>query len=161
MDDSAGGFLIGGLIGAPYEVLASRVYARLADEGLGDLRRAQAEVFRYIPPEGGRVTDIAEAAGVSKQAMAYTIEALIELGYVTREPDPADRRAQIVRRTERGWEVNRAARRAVLEVQGEWTAALGSERMGQLLRLLGELSEYLGVEYLGSISEVSTRGKFG
>lgn len=90
--------------------------------------------------------------------MAYTIESLIEMGYLSREVDPADRRAQIVRRTERGWEVNRAARRAVLEVQAKWTAALGRERMELLLRLLGELGERLGVAYLGSISEVSTRG---
>ena len=161
IDDSADGFLIGALLGAPYEALANRVYARLADEGLGNLRRAQAEVFRLIPPEGGRVTDVAAAAGVSKQAMAYTIESLIEMGYLTREPDPADRRAQIVRRTERGWEVNRAARRAVLEVQREWTAALGPERMGQLLELLRELGEHLGIEFQGSISEVSTRDKSG
>ncbi len=157
MDDSDDGFLIGGLLGAPYEALANRVYARLADEGLGDLRRAQAEVFRYVPPEGGRVTDVAAAAGVSKQAMAYTVESLIEMGYLSREPDPADRRAQIVRRTERGWEVNRAARRAVQEVQREWTAALGPERMECLLDLLRDLGEHLGIAYQGSISEVSTR----
>ena len=161
MDGTADGFLIGGLLGAPYEALAARVYARLAEEGLGDLRRAQAEVFRFVPPEGGRVTDVAAAAGVSKQAMAYTIESLIEMGYLTREPDPADRRAQIVRRTERGWEVNRAARRAVREVQREWTAALGAERMGHLLELLRDLGEHLGVVYQGSISEVSSREHVG
>ena len=157
MDDQADGFLIGGLLGAPYEALAKRVYARLADEGMGDLRRAQAEVFRYVPPEGGRVTDVAAAAGVSKQAMAYTIDALIEMGYLTREPDPADRRAQIVRRTERGWAVNRAARQAVLDAQREWTEVLGPERMGHLLELLRDLGAHLGVAYQGSISEVSTR----
>ena len=135
------------------------MYARLADEGFGDLRRAQAEVFRYIPPAGGRVTDIAEAAGVSKQAMAYTIESLIEMGYLTRESDPADRRAQIVRRTERGWEVNRAARRAVLEVQARVDRGPGAGADGACCcELLGELGEHLGVAYLGSISEVSTRG---
>jgi DNA-binding MarR family transcriptional regulator len=114
-------------------------------------------VFRSIPPQGGRVTDIAAVAGVSKQAMAYTIDALVAMGYLTREPDPGDRRAQIVRRTERGWEVNRAARRAVQEVQAEWTEALGPERMEQLLGLLRELVGHLDVAYQGSISEVSTR----
>ncbi len=157
LDGVSDGFLIGVLLNGPAEAVAHRVYARLELEGFGNLRRAQADVFRFIPPEGGRVTDVAAAAGMSKQAMAYVVEGLIELGYLSRAPDPDDGRAQIVRRTERGWEVNRAARRAVMEVQAEWTVALGPERMELLLGLLRDLGDYLGIVYQGSIPEVSIR----
>ena len=68
-----------------------------------------------------------------------------------------DGRAQIVRRTARGWAVNRTARDVVAAVQAEWTAAIGEERMALLLDVLRDLVTALGVEYTGSVSEVSTR----
>lgn len=157
MAGSEQGFLIGALVGAIYEALTVRVTARIVAEAGEELRRGQVEVFRFLPPEGERVTDLAAAVGTSKQAMGYVVDGLIARGYLEREPDPRDGRAQIVRRTERGWEVNRAARRAVLEVQAEWTETLGAERMGVLLELLEDLVRHLGVEYQGSIPEVSAR----
>jgi hypothetical protein len=76
-------------------------------------------------------------------------------------PDPTDGRAQIVRRTDRGWIVNRIARQVVAEVQTEWATILELARFELLLSLLTELASQLGVEYLGSISEVSARPATG
>ena len=157
MDEAERGFLIGALVGTAYEAIGQRVTARIGAEGGEALRRGQTDVFRFLPPEGGRVTDLAAIAGTSKQAMGYIVGGLVERGYLVQEPDPEDGRAQIVRRTERGWEVNRAARRAVLEVQAEWTEILGAERMELLMDLLRDLATHLGAEYPGSIAEVSMR----
>lgn len=157
MDSSKQTFLIGALVGAIYEALTEKVTARIAAESGDELRRGQTEVFRHLPPAGARVTELAAAIGASKQAMGYIVDGLIARGYLVREPDPLDGRAQIVRRTERGWDVNRAAQRAVQEVQAEWGEVLGVERMELLLDLLRELVRHLGVEYPGSIPEVSAR----
>jgi len=161
MGSHADGFLIGSLLGIPYDVLGKRVEAGYLEAGFADLRPAHSPVFRFLSPEGDRITDLARRAGTTKQAMGYLVEYLIGHGYLERLPDPTDGRAQIVRRTARGWAVNRTARDVVAAVQAEWTAAIGEERMGVLLEVLRELVTALGVEYEGSVSEVSTRSGDG
>lgn len=161
MDALEEGFLIGSLLGAPYEVLQRRVQEGYAAAGFTDLRPAHGPVFRYLAPDGERVTTLASRAGTSKQAMGYLVDYLVERGYLERAPDPTDGRAQIVRRTARGWAVNRLARRVVAEVQAEWTAGLGEARMTQLLAGLRDLARLLGVEYAGSISAISAAQRDG
>jgi DNA-binding MarR family transcriptional regulator len=153
---AARGFLIGSLLQAPLEVLGARVQAGYAAAGLGDLRPAHSIVFRTLAPAGERVTDLANRVHTTKQALGYLVDYLVQHGYLERLPDPTDGRAQIVRRTERGWEANRVARLVVAEVQAEWAALLGEDRLDQLLGLLTELAGQLGAQYAGSISELST-----
>lgn len=159
MNELEDGFLIGSLLGIPLDELGRRVQEGCVAAGLGDIRPAHRPVFRFLAPEGERVTELAARAGASKQAMGYLVDYLVQHGYLERLPDPTDGRAQIVRRTERGWEVNRVARRVVADVQAEWSAALGADHMAELLRLLGALCQHLGHSYPGSISEISARGK--
>ena len=161
MRSPGGGFLIGSLLGIPSDVLGRRVQEGYVAAGLDGIRPAHTPVFRHLQPEGDRVTDLAARAGMTKQAIGYLVEYLIRHGYLERLPDPTDGRAQIVQRTERGWEVNRVARQVVAEVQDEWASALGEERMEQLRELLGDLVRFLGVQYVGSISEVSARAPGG
>ena len=141
----------------PLEVLGQRVQTGYAAAGLTDLRPAHAVVFRYLSPEGERVTELAAKAHTTKQAMGYLVDYLVEHGYLERLPDPTDGRAQVVRRTERGWTANRIARQVVADVQSEWAQLLGQQSFEQLLSLLTELASRLGVAYAGSVSEVSAR----
>jgi DNA-binding MarR family transcriptional regulator len=153
------GFLIGSLLYIPIGVLTQRVQAGLPAAGFADVRPVHSTVFMLLDPEGNRVTQLAARAGTSKQAMGYLVDYLEEHGYLERVPDLTDKRAQIVRRTARGWAVNRVSWQLVKEVQDEWAEQLGGERMRQLRGLLGELVRLLGHEYVGSISEVSTHAR--
>jgi DNA-binding MarR family transcriptional regulator len=151
------GFLIGSLVAAVAAELEQRVLEGYQAAGFTDIRAAHAHIFRLLPPEGCRVTELAERAYSSKQATSYLVDYLEEHGYVERVPDPKDGRAQIVRRTERGWELNRTTRQLVQQVQNEWAQQLGEERMAVMIESLRRLVHLLGVPYAGSISEVSTR----
>lgn len=151
------GFLIGSLVAAVAAELEQRVLEGYHAAGFTDIRAAHAHIFRLLPPEGCWVKELAERAYSSKQATAYLVDYLEEHGYVERVPDPKDGRAQIVRRTERGWELNRTARQLVQQVQNEWAQQLGEERMAVMIESLRLLVQILGVAYQGSISEVSTR----
>lgn len=92
---------------------------------------------------------------MSKQAMGYLVAYLERRGYLDRMPDPFDRRAVLVVRTERGWEVSRIARELVQQTQSEWARVVGDEQMAGLLRCLRELVARLGHEFRGSVADPS------
>jgi DNA-binding MarR family transcriptional regulator len=157
MTSQPDGFLIGSLLSAAAAELERRVLDGYHAAGFTDIRAVHSNILRLLPPEGCRVTELAERAYSSKQAIGYLVEYLEDHGYLERVADPNDRRAQIVRRTERGWEVNRTAWRLVQQVQTEWAQQLGQERMESMIESLRMLVQLLGIPYTGSISQVSTR----
>jgi DNA-binding MarR family transcriptional regulator len=157
--------LIGTLLAVPHHELQQRVQAGLAAAGLPEIRPAHAAIFQWLPPEGGRATELAERIGTTKQAVGYLIEYLEEHGFIERVPDPGDGRALLVRRTAKGWLVNQTARRLVEEVQAEWAERLGAGKLDELRGLLTELVEVLGFEYSpqvgGSVESAGAPGGIG
>jgi DNA-binding MarR family transcriptional regulator len=149
-------YLIGSLLAIPAEALEHEVYARYAQAGYSDVRLVHSPIFRHLPPQGCRVTELARRGRMTKQAAGYLVDTLVEHGYLERVPDPTDGRAQIIKRTAKGWEINRLARQYVEEVQAEWTREYGEENMQQLLTLLRDLVHgVLKTPYQGSISQLS------
>ena len=55
-------------------------------------------------------------------------------------PDPSDRRARIVRLTDRGRSVNAAVRVRLAEVEQEWADRVGPERWAGARAVLTELA---------------------
>jgi DNA-binding MarR family transcriptional regulator len=86
----------------------------------------------------GQLADLAARAAMTKQSMGALVDDLERGGYVVRIPDPADGRARIVRRTERGWMVEQVARASVRAFEAEWVAHVGEERMRQFRSVLEE-----------------------
>jgi DNA-binding MarR family transcriptional regulator len=145
-------YLIGALLGIIAQTLYRRIDQRLAAAGYPDYRPAHRPVFQYLSRDGSRITELAERAQITKQSMGELVRALEERGYVERVPDSSDGRAVLIRRTERGWALNRTLRRLVQELQDEWANALGEEEMEQLLHLLRQLAGLVGDASLISVS---------
>ncbi|WP_280511628.1 MarR family winged helix-turn-helix transcriptional regulator, partial [Nocardia farcinica] len=76
-------------------VHATRSYEHTLEQALRPalderLRPAHFAVFRYLDPEGSRITALAEAAGMTQQSMGELVTHLEACGYVERRVDPAD-----------------------------------------------------------------------
>lgn len=132
---------IGLLLYIPYRALEARVFAAMAAAGYDDFTPAQARVFQRIAPEGSRLTDLAEQAQITKQSAGFLVDQLERAGYVRRVPDPTDARARLIRIADRGAEAIPLAAAVVAEVEAEWTAYLGKQRMQQLRQVLTRLRE--------------------
>ena len=99
---------------------------------------AHIHITRHLSPQGDRLTDLAERAGMSKQAMADLIDQCQAWGLVERQPDPLDGRAKRVCYTAQGLEWYDSFARATAQAEAEFTAAVGEE-VATVVRLALEL----------------------
>jgi len=132
---------VGLLLFIPYRAMETRVFEVLAAAGFADFTPAQARVMQRIGPEGTRVTELAEAAQVTKQTASFLLDQLERAGYVRRTPDPRDGRARLVTLAERGAAARPVAEAAVAQVEAQWNAHLGARRWAHLRESLGRLRE--------------------
>jgi len=135
--------LIGLLLRLAYQHYSEDIHAALRKAGFGDIRPPHANVFPFVPPEGITVSDLAELARVRKQTMAQAVEQLERMGYVERNPNPRDRRSQLVVLTERGASVKPVTHATAARVEERWAQLTSPEELEalrtSLLHLLTEL----------------------
>jgi DNA-binding MarR family transcriptional regulator len=91
----------------------------------GQVGAAHIHITRHLSLHGSRLTDLAERAGMSKQAMGDLVSQCEAWGLVVREPDPADARARRVRFTPAGLAWLEAFRQAVARTEAEFRAEVG------------------------------------
>ncbi len=86
---------------------------------------AQVHLTRHLALEGSRLVDLAQAARMSKQAMAALVSECEVLGLVRREASTQDARAKRIVFTDTGLLWLGAYERAVRQAQDEFRAELG------------------------------------
>jgi len=131
---------VGVLFFVAHRAMEQRVLARAREAG-HPVTVAQGRVASRIGPDGTRLTELADAAQVTKQTAGFLVDQLEKAGYVERVPDPSDARARLVRMAPRGREVVALAREVEAEVRQEWEAHLGVEELVRLEQTMARLRE--------------------
>ncbi|WP_420000105.1 MarR family winged helix-turn-helix transcriptional regulator [Streptomyces boninensis] len=121
------------------DIALEGLHQQLAEEGFEGIRFVHGSVFRYIDPEGSRLTTLAERSGLTKQALAELVADLEKHGYLERIADEADRRAKIIRLTEQGRAAQAAAGRILEDVEQRWSGLLGKDQVAGLRRTLEQI----------------------
>jgi DNA-binding MarR family transcriptional regulator len=88
---------------------------------------AHIHITRHLSLQGSRLTDLAQAAGMSKQAMGNLVDQCEAWGLVKRERDARDARARQVVFTEAGLAWLAAFQMAVAQAETEFKASVGKE----------------------------------
>ena len=110
-----------------------RLFARLRERGFEHVREGHGCVFGFIDLENGsRLTDLAERASLTKQAVGEAVAELEELGYAERLPDPTDKRAKIIKLTPLGVEACLTGRALFAEIEREWADEIGEDLVAGL-----------------------------
>lgn len=133
--------LIGALLRIPLDRVYEQILDALHEHGFTDIGPAHFQVLRWPGPNGQRPVELAQQAGMTRQAMNYLLGQLEDLGYVERRVDPDDARSRRVYMTPRGVSTIGVIRGAVTKLERDWEAQLGPERWRQLKELLTELNE--------------------
>lgn len=88
---------------------------------------AHVHITRHLSRSGSRLTELAQAAGMSKQAMADLVGQCEAWDLVRREPDPHDARARRIVFTATGLLWLEGFRNAVAQAQKEFSALVGGD----------------------------------
>lgn len=126
--------------------MSRELLARLDAAGYGDQTLAQSRVFGAIPPDGIRLTDLAERVQLTKQAVGELVDQMEAAGYVARSTDPSDARAKLIGFTEKGWRAVDVALAIFGEMEGEIAERVGARRVDAARRVLEAVPEALGAD---------------
>jgi DNA-binding MarR family transcriptional regulator len=141
-----------GLLDAAAEAMLAEFRRELEDTGYGDIRPTHGCVFRFVREgDGMRLTELAGLAGMTKQSVGEMVDDLVDRGYVERVPDPDDRRAKLIRLTDRGVEAQRVGFGLFADIEARWAERFGAERVAQLRETLEQIVAF---EAPGSVPEL-------
>ncbi len=129
-----------GLLEVATEALFAEFNQELAAAGFTDIRPTHGCAFRFIGPDGLRLTDLASLADITKQSAGEIVTDLEHSGYVERIPDPLDKRAKLIRLTVRGAEAQKAGFALLAEIEDRWAARYGPDRIAALRETLEALT---------------------
>lgn len=119
------------LLGQAYSTLGHRIVRGVVAAGFPQ-RPAHSAVFAHIDLAGTRLTELARRANMTPQAMGDLVDDLERLGYVTRLPDPTDRRAKLVTLTPKGRACIDAAHETIAEIERGLETILGKRVLTEL-----------------------------
>ena len=115
--------------------------SRLAERGWGAVSRSQSLVLTHIANGVSRASRIAENLGVTRQAMSQLLSDMESRGLIELQPDPFDRRAQLVLFAPGGAAIREDAQQTLRELERDMEEALGSDRMRDLREALERFPE--------------------
>jgi len=124
---------------AGFRTFADRTTVELAKRGYEDIRPVHDFALHSILSGAADASQLGRAMSVTKQAAARTISVLEERGYVSREPDPDDRRRMRLRVTERGLAMMREGESIFDEIRERWENQMGADALGTVEAALRQL----------------------
>jgi DNA-binding MarR family transcriptional regulator len=133
---------IGRLLLRAHRAFSELSFEKLRARGHEGLGITHTALLANLDLEGTNITVLADRAGITKQAMGHLVVDLEQKGYVQRVADPTDRRATLIKFTDSGQQFLRDAYYVKQEIEAEYTAVLGVERMEELRAALTILLEH-------------------
>ncbi|RLQ20404.1 MarR family transcriptional regulator [Seongchinamella sediminis] len=125
-----------------------RIFSQLAERGHPDIRPAHSQVFANLGMGSVRVSELAERAQITQQAMGKMLKELEQMGYITRGIDDSDKRAREIRLTRLGVKLAADSLAAVDQARGHYESRIGAKELQQLEEQLRVAMDKLALEYL-------------
>jgi DNA-binding MarR family transcriptional regulator len=147
MSTERAGFELPLLLLGAFRSLIDELHRTLTESGHGEARPLHGFALQAIGTDGTTVSELGRRLAVTKQAAAKTARALEQIGYVRRQPDPADGRAVLLLRTARGEEMLALSASFFDAYHRRLARALGRPRLAELEDDLQQMATR-GMNYL-------------
>jgi DNA-binding MarR family transcriptional regulator len=133
---------VGFLLAQAVRRFNQRLLREFSDHGFGEIRASYGSVLvPLFAKDGLRLFEVAQKAGLSKQAVTGIVKDCEQDGLVVRERDPDDGRAYRIRLSTKGKEFQRAAETVLAGLDDELVRALGKKDYAALKRALKGVME--------------------
>lgn len=109
-----------------------RVMAEIHKHGHTLIRPSHVTVFSNLGLGAVRVTELADKAHVTQQAMGKMLKELERIGYVVRDIDGSDRRAKKIRPTERGLDLMHRIVEVTEKIRQFYASQVGEDTLADL-----------------------------
>jgi MarR family transcriptional regulator for hemolysin len=108
-----------------------------------NLSSAEGNILLHLLTQGRemRQEQMVEQLDISKPAVSRTLNSLEKKGYVTRRPDPDDKRAQWVQLTDKALEVGPAIEQIYNQIYTLAMQGISQEEFDYFVKLFGRISE--------------------
>jgi DNA-binding MarR family transcriptional regulator len=127
------------LLAAAARQAIDEVHSRLSEEGHPGIRPAHGYALVALGEEGLTIAGLGERLGITKQGAGKLVTALEDLGYITREADADDRRAQRVSVSARGADLLAKSVAAQADLERRWGRQVGREQAATLRSALEQI----------------------
>lgn len=125
-----------------------RALQKCHERGHVKIRRSHYSLFSNLGFSTARLTELAERANITQQAMGKLVKEMEQVGYVKRHTDSSDKRAKIIELTEQGERLVNDSIQIVDEVTAEYRFSLGDSGISDLERVLRLSVDKLGLRFL-------------
>jgi len=125
-----------------------QIWEGLTERGHPDIRPVHSAVFANLGMGAVRVTELAERAHVTQQAMGNILKELERMGYVARDIDERDKRAKVIRLTLRGAQLVEDSLEVYDAVHAQYALQVGTESLDHLEATLRDAVAQLALDYL-------------
>jgi DNA-binding MarR family transcriptional regulator len=125
-----------------------RALQKCHHRGHTKIRRSHSSLFSNLGFGAVRLTELAERAGITQQAMGKLVKEMERVGYVKRHVDATDKRAKIIELTEMGKQLVHDSMGIVDEITSEYVQSIGLENFESLKELLQHSVKNLGLRFL-------------
>ena len=129
------------LLAAATRALNRHISRELHRQGYRDTRPGHAALLANLDMAGNSVTEVAERAQISKQAMARLAVELEDMGIISRRVDGSDKRALTLSFTKRGRDLIRSTVAIVDEIEHDLAQEIGDRSMATLKRSLATVAK--------------------
>jgi DNA-binding MarR family transcriptional regulator len=109
--------------------VVEELHESLERRGWGPTRPLWGFVLLALRDEPRSISQIGVLLGVSKQAAAKVVDGLAAAGLARRAPNPADRRATVIRLTDQGSRFLADVETIYKEIESRWGDAIGKRQI--------------------------------
>ncbi len=125
-----------------------RVLLALQELGHEQIRPSHSAVFSNLGLGAVRVTELAERAQVTQQAMGKMLKELERMGYLARDVDSQDKRAKEIRLTAAGVKLVKDSVKVLAQVRQEYSEKIGEDELDLLDAALRRVVNKIDLAYM-------------
>ncbi len=134
---------LGALLRVGWQWVREEIYADVVAAGYDDVNPAHVGLYRYPGLDRRRPSELADQLQITKQSVNDLLGHLEQRGYLTRQPDPTDGRARVIRLTAKGRRLEKTITDQSHAAELRIAELLGQPHFSQLRTALEQLAAQL------------------